>query len=148
MEGLIKIIFPEGKTTTRNSARGDEIFDPVRKYWIALTPEEWVRQHFIQFLLSKGYPLSLIAVEKKILVNQLTRRCDIVVYTREMKPFLIVECKRTDVALSDQVLQQVLRYHIPLNAPFLMITNGNFTMGFEKKIDRFLPINFFPEFPV
>ena len=147
MDGLIKIEFPKDSVSLRINNHQKEIFCGIRKSWLALTPEEWVRQHFIQFLINSGYPNALIAVEKKIsLPNHLTKRCDIVVYNRNMTPQMIIECKRMDIPLSEKVLQQVLTYHIPLQPPYLMITNGLFTMGFRKDNDRFSPINTFPSF--
>lgn len=146
MKGLIKIEFPVDCVSKRMQNNTQEIFDPVRKIWILLTPEEWVRQHFVQFLLSLGYPATLIAVEKKIELGDLYKRCDIVVYSRDMKPFMIVECKQMDVPLSQQVLDQILRYHITLQPPYLIITNGAFTMGFKKENGQFLPVNEFPAY--
>ena len=144
MKGLIKIEFPVNSVSLRMRNSIQEIFDPVRKIWILLTPEEWVRQHFLQYLLSLEYPPSLIAIEKKIEVGDLSKRCDIVVYSRDMQPFMIVECKQMDVPLSQQVLEQILRYHITLQPPYLIITNGAFTMGFKKENGHFLPVNEFP----
>lgn len=146
MKGLIKINFPDSPLNIRETPTGNEAFDPVRKIWVHLSSEEWVRQHFIQFLISKNYPASLIAVEKKIMVGTLTRRCDIVVYSRDMLPFMIIECKRMDVPLSQKVLEQVLRYHIALQPPHLIITNGAFTIGFKKENGHFVPVNEFPDF--
>lgn len=146
MKGLIKIEFPVDSVSLRMRNNIQEIFDPVRKIWILLTPEEWVRQHFVQYLLSLKYPSSLIAIEKKIEVGDLSKRCDIVVYSRDMQPFMIVECKQMDVPLSQQVLEQVLRYHITLQTPHLIITNGAFTMGFKKENGHFVPVNEFPEY--
>lgn len=148
MDPFIKIEFPEQAIKNRTAGGAQEAFDPVRKEWVLLTPEEWVRQHFLAFLLSKRYPLSLIAIEKKIMVGTLTKRCDIVVYSRNMHPFMIIECKRMDVPLSQNVLEQVLRYHIPLQPPYLVITNGSYTMGFRKKNEQFLPIDFFPAYEI
>lgn len=146
MKGLIKIDFPEDAVQVRQQNNGHEVYDPIRKVWVSLTPEEWVRQNFIQFLLSANYPSSLIAIEKKIMVGSLTKRCDIVVYSRNATPFMIVECKQMDVPLSQKVLEQVLRYHSTLQPPYLFITNGKFTLGFKKENGQFLPVNEFPLF--
>ncbi len=146
MSPFIKIDFPANAIKQRIKNEIQEVFDPVRRLWVSLTPEEWVRQHFISYLISKNYPLSLLAVEKKILVGSLTKRCDIVVYSRDMNPFMIIECKRIEVLLEQKVLEQVLRYHIPLQPPFIIITNGAYTMGFRKKNGQFLPIEYFPEY--
>ncbi|MCO6497104.1 MAG: type I restriction enzyme HsdR N-terminal domain-containing protein [Chitinophagaceae bacterium] len=148
MDGLVSIHFPEGKIQRRKSAGSEEIYDPVRKSWVVLTPEEWVRQNFIQFLLTQGYPVALMAVERQIKLGSLVKRFDIVVFSRAMIPFMIVECKRMDVALTQKVLEQALRYHISLNSEYLVITNGNHTIVFHKKNDRFEPVNSFPGYPL
>ncbi len=80
------------------------------------------------------------------MVGELTKRCDIVIYSRDMNPFMIIECKRMEVPLEQNVLEQVLRYHIPLKPPFIIITNGAYTMGFRKENGQFLPIEYFPEY--
>jgi hypothetical protein len=109
------------------------IFDPVRKRWVLLTPEEWVRQNFINYLtVSKKYPAALIAVEKEIKLGELKKRCDIVVY-KDSLPYMIVECKEMNVPLDEKVLQQAQRYNITLRVPLLVITNGSHTIAFEHK---------------
>lgn len=146
MTGHIKIEFPANKLPTRDAVNGREIFDPVRKLWVMLTPEEWVRQHFIHFLLSKNYPAALMAVEKKITLGELTKRCDIVVYSRSMKPFMIIECKKMEVALDQKVLDQIFRYNINLQPPYLIVTNGGYTIGMKKENGQFVPVDEFPEY--
>lgn len=102
-----------------------EVFDPVRRRYVALTPEEWVRQHTILLLHHRyGYPLQLMQVEGAITLNGLTKRCDIVVYGAGVRPLLIVECKREQVALTQKVLDQACRYNIVLQVPYLLLTNG------------------------
>lgn len=123
------------------------MFDVIRKKWLLLTPEEWVRQNMIQYLLLvKKYPSSLIAVEKEIKLGELKKRCDLVVYHRNSLPWMIVECKEMNVPLSEKALEQILRYHITLPADFLIITNGSFSFGFQKNDKEFLEINEFPKF--
>lgn len=146
MQGLIKITFPPEPLSTRESETGRLVFDVIRKAWIPLTPEEWVRQHFVHYLLSIGYPAALIAIEKQITMGELTKRCDIVVYSRDTRPFMIIECKQMNVLLSQEVLEQVLRYHISLQPAHLVITNGSFTIGFSKEADRFFPMTRFPDY--
>ena len=102
------------------------IFDPSRKIWLRLTPEEWVRQNFIQYLLQTMlYPRSLIAIEKEIQLGDLKKRFDILVYDNNHLPWMMIECKSMDVPLDENVLAQVLRYHIAIPVPFLVITNGS-----------------------
>ncbi|MBR3959287.1 MAG: type I restriction enzyme HsdR N-terminal domain-containing protein [Bacteroidales bacterium] len=104
---------------------GDKIFDPVRRRWVRLTPEEWVRQQTIEMLHERyGYPLELMQVEAAITLNGLTKRCDIVVYGRDVKPWMIVECKKEGVALSQKVVDQACRYNLVLKVPYLLLTNG------------------------
>ena len=90
-----------------------------------LTPEEWVRQHFIQYLIQdKGYPISLIAVEKKLLVNNLTKRTDILVFDTQGNPFIIIECKAPSISLNQHTFDQIARYDSTLNSAYLVLTNG------------------------
>lgn len=102
-----------------------EVFDIVRNRFVALTPEEWVRQHVIhQLHYELGYPLELMQVEGAITLNGMTRRCDIVVYDESVKPLVIVECKNEAVALTQKVLDQACRYNLVLQVPYLCLTNG------------------------
>lgn len=121
------------------------IFDEFRKRWVVLMPEEWVRQNFLQYLTQvKKYPASLIAVEKEIKAGDLKSRFDIVVYDGNTKPWMIVECKEMNVALDRTVLDQVLRYNINLQVPYLVITNGSYCMAFTFKNDKLTEINTLP----
>ena len=101
------------------------IFDEIRKKWIALTPEEWVRQHFIKYLvLHKGYPESLIGVEVSFKVNSLTRRADILIYNRLGNPVLIIECKAPEVKIDNKVFDQIVAYNFRFNLGYIVVTNG------------------------
>ena len=101
------------------------IFDEIRKKFVALTPEEWVRQHVVKYLLlEKKYPKSLINVEKLVKVNGLNKRYDIVVFQPNGEIFLLIECKAPEVAISQQTFDQIARYNLKLNAQYLMVTNG------------------------
>lgn len=101
------------------------IFDIIRKKYVALTPEEWVRQNFIHYLINeKNYPASLIAVEMALKVNTVTRRCDIALYNKKGKPFVIVECKAADVKISQKTFEQIAGYNIELQVDYLIVTNG------------------------
>lgn len=102
-----------------------EVFDPVRKRYVALTPEEFVRQHLIHYLItSKGVPINCISVEKAIRVNRLLRRIDLAVYTRELKIAILIECKAPEIRLSQEVFDQAFRYNLTLKAPYIAVTNG------------------------
>lgn len=103
-----------------------EVLDPVRRRWVALTPEEWVRQQTIRMLNVKyGYPLELMQVEGAITLNGLTRRCDIVVFSTDGTPMMIVECKEPNVKLTQKVCDQACRYNTVLRVPYLMLVNGH-----------------------
>ena len=117
--------FPLYEFRFKNSENKLYIFDIVRKKFVSLTPEEWVRQHTIQFLLKeKKYPQSLMNVEKQIQVNQLTKRYDIVVYRSDGSIFLAVECKAPQVKITQKIFDQIARYNMTLKAENLMVTNG------------------------
>lgn len=101
------------------------IFDVVRMKWVTLTPEEWVRQHILMYLIhEKAYPAGLIQVEANLKVHRLSRRADIVIYSQTATPLMIIECKASKVKLTQSTLDQVARYNITLKVPFLLITNG------------------------
>ena len=119
----IELNFPEFSLSIRQNSSGGEIFDIIRKQYVALTPEEWVRQHCVH-LLANTYPKELIAVEGNIKVNGMNKRFDILVYDKNLKPFLLVECKRTEVEITQKTIDQVLAYNHTLNAPNVFLTNG------------------------
>lgn len=101
------------------------IYDIIRKKYVVLTPEEWVRQHFIHYLIrERHYPAAWITVEKEIDLYGLKRRFDLVCFDRYSKPYLIVECKAPEITLSQTVFDQVFRYNLTIGAPYVAITNG------------------------
>ena len=131
---MIKIDYPAYQPKIKEQLGKEFIFDEIRKQWMMLTPEEWVRQNFLQYLIQvKKYPSSLIAVEKEIQLGELAKRFDIVVYDQNTQPWMIIECKEMEVALNEQVLNQALRYNITLNVPYIVITNGTHCFGFLGK---------------
>ncbi|WP_108867162.1 type I restriction enzyme HsdR N-terminal domain-containing protein [Aquimarina aquimarini] len=120
-----KLNFPEYRFRFKNSENKVSIFDRIRKKFIILTPEEWVRQHTVHFLIDeKKYPESLINVEKLIKFNDLNKRYDIIIFNPDGSIFLIVECKSTRIKITQEVFDQIARYNLALNAEYLMITNG------------------------
>ena len=142
---MLTIKYPDHPFKIKEEKSGHLIFDEVRKKWIVLTPEEWVRQNFIQFLLqTKKYPASVIAVEKEIRLGELRKRCDIVVY-KDHKPWMIVECKEQTIVLNDLVVEQVLRYNMSLKVAILVVTNGNATYAVQIDDNGITPINNLPE---
>ena len=118
--------FPPFSFHTKKVDNGYLIFDVVRKKYVSLTPEEWVRQHVIHYLHNcKGYPLELMQVEGSISINRLSRRFDLVVFSRNtFCPFLLVECKQHTVSINQKTFDQICRYNIVLDVPHLFITNG------------------------
>ena len=102
-----------------------QIFDPVRKKYVALTPEEWVRQHFVNYLVTtKGYPLELMANEVQIRLNHTAKRCDTVLYDRLLQPRMIVEYKAPTVEITQDVFEQIVRYNMALHVKYLVVSNG------------------------
>jgi hypothetical protein len=133
---MIKIAYPPYTPRIKREDK-ERIFDPFRKKWVSLTPEEWVRQNFLQYLVQTlHYPPALIAIEKEIKVGEMRKRFDIVVYRNEM-PFMLVECKEMNVPLSKETLYQLLRYNTNMQAGYLIITNGSYCIAFQKKEDSF-----------
>jgi len=101
------------------------IFDIIRKKYMVLTPEEWVRQHFIAFLIEeKKYPTSLIAVEKQLTINNRKKRTDVLIFNADGKPDIIVECKAPNIKINQDTFDQIAKYNLKLKANFLIITNG------------------------
>lgn len=120
-----KLNLPEYTFRTRNGEGKQMIFDSIRKKFVALTPEEWVRQNFIQFLKQeKKYPESLMAVEKQIIVNGNQRRFDLVVYRRNGQPHLIAEFKAPNVKITQETFDQVVRYNMALRVERVVVSNG------------------------
>ena len=129
------------KTKREDNVR--KILDPIRKKMLVLTPEEFVRQLLLQFLIhDKNYNENRIGVEKKVVFNKMPKRCDILVYDQNMSPYLLVECKAPEVKLSDGTFRQIARYNSPLQVPYLLITNGIETycckMNYEEKSYEFI----------
>jgi len=117
--------FPAYSFRFKNSENKVAIFDEIRKKFIIITPEEWVRQHVVQFLLQdKKYPKSHINVEKLLKINDLNKRYDVVVYNPDGSIFILVECKAHEIKISQHTFDQIARYNMTLNAEYLMVTNG------------------------
>ena len=117
--------FPSYNFRFKNSENKVSIFDTIRKKFILLTPEEWVRQHTIQFLLQeKNYPKSYLNIEKLIKINDISKRYDIVVFQPDGTIFLLIECKAPEVKITQETFDQIARYNLALKAQYLMVTNG------------------------
>ena len=140
--------FPSYNFRFKNSENKVAIFDAIRKKFIILTPEEWVRQHVVHYLLEeKKYPKSHINVEKLLKVNDLKKRYDVVVFNPDGSIFILVECKAPEIKISQHTFDQIARYNLTLKAKFLMVTNGHnhyfCQMDFENE-----KYNFLKELPV
>lgn len=128
----------------RETAGQKQIFDEIRKKYVALTPEEWVRQHFVRFLVEeKGVPAGLMAMEKSLTYNAMQRRPDIVAHDRHGQALMIVECKAPEVSIRQETFDQIAKYNAVLHVPFLVVTNGLkhycCWMDYDKQSYRFLP---------
>lgn len=139
--------FPAFRFDIKNRENKPYILDQIRKKWVLLLPEEWVRQHCISFLVeTKGYPKSMINVEKKISVNGRTKRYDIIVYQSTGQPFLLIECKAPSVNISQSSFDQIARYNLVLNSCYLMVTNGlnHYFCKMNRAAQRYV---FIPDLP-
>ncbi len=141
---LISVQYPSPDFNITTSGGKQLIWDPIRKKRIVLTPEEWVRQNFIQYLIQvKKYPSSLLSVEKQIKIGELSKRYDIVVY-QASKPWMIVECKEGKVQLNEKTLRQILNYNMTLKVPYLVLTNGAQTFGIHRTDTHWTFLNNLP----
>ena len=129
---MMHISFPDHAFRIKKEENKEWIFDEGRKKWVRLTPEEWVRQNFLQYLIQvKKVPSSLIAIEKEIQLGELKKRCDIIVYNNHF-PWMIIECKEMNVSLSQTVLEQIVRYNMAMPVEYLVISNGSFSYGWRR----------------
>ncbi len=131
---MVKVVYPDQKPRMKTADGQEFIFCLMRRRWVVLTPEEWVRQNFLLYLTEVlHYPASLIAVERQIEITGMKKRFDIVVFDTDAKPFMIVECKEMNVPLAEQVFEQAIRYNAVIGAKLLVITNGSYTRAFEQR---------------
>lgn len=133
----------------KSSEKKELIFDIVRKKYVVLTPEEWVRQHFIWFLIEeKKYPISLMTIEKKLLINHLTKRFDILIFDKNGNPFLLVECKAPTIKISQETFDQIARYNLSLDVKYLIITNGveHFVCELDHKNKKYIFLKTIPNY--
>jgi hypothetical protein len=112
------------------------ILDTIRRKFVRLTPEEWVRQNFVRYLVNEGkYPPGLIAIEVMFILNKLKRRVDILIHNRQGKPVMIVECKEPEVRIDDKVFDQIVTYNLGLKVPYIIVTNGIVHYACKLKTD-------------
>ncbi|MBL4707477.1 MAG: type I restriction enzyme HsdR N-terminal domain-containing protein [Flavobacteriales bacterium] len=122
---MIKLNLPAYKFTFQEDNKKTKIFDDIRKKFLVLTPEEWVRQNIIRFLVEdRKFPKNLIAIEKGLKLNGLQKRTDVLVYSKEGTPILMIECKAPEIKIDQKVFDQIGRYNINFKLPYLLVTNG------------------------
>ena len=143
---MVIIKYPEPAFRMKKEDNKEFIFDSLRKKWLVLTPEEWVRQNFVQYLVQvKGYQSSLIAIEKEIKLGELKKRFDILVYNANHQPWMMIECKAAEIKLDATVLEQILRYNISIPVEYMVITNGELTYAWRRSENNF---EFISEIPL
>ena len=146
---MFGISFPSYDLRARNDESGKWIFDIVRKKYVKETPEEVVRQYILRYLIEeKGYPKGLLSVEKQLTYNKMERRTDIVAYSRERNPVLLVECKAPEVKITQKVFEQIAVYNMVLQVPYLLVTNGieNYCCTVDHKSNKVDFLDGIPEF--
>ena len=122
---MYSLNLPSYNAKIRKNGSITEIYDSLRRKYVVLTPEEWVRQHFVNWLISdKEYPSSLMANEAGIKLNSLTRRCDTVVYNQQLDPLMIIEYKESKVSISQDVFDQIVSYNTVLKVQYIVVSNG------------------------
>ena len=141
--------FPSFEFKIRTINYRQEIYDPVRHKYVVLTPEEWVRQHLILYLsLIKKFPLSVMGVEKQLMLNKQPKRFDLVVFSRNGSPYLLVECKAPGVEITEKAFDQAARYNMLLKAEYFFITNGldHYTCRIDYENKQYIFIEDIPQF--
>lgn len=141
--------FPKYSFRLKSSENSLYIFDGIRKKFVALQPEEWVRQHVVHFLVfTKKYPESYINVEKQLLVNNLKKRYDVVVYNPEGDIHLLVECKAPEIKISQETFDQIARYNYTLRSNYLLVTNGleHYCCKMDFKSEKYQFLKEIPDF--
>ncbi len=144
-----KLNLPNYTFKLKNNENKTFIFDKWRKKYLVLTPEEWVRQHFVQFLIEeKKYPISLTALEKQLTINNLKKRTDIVIFSSDGTPNIIVECKAPKIKIGQDTFDQIARYNLKLNANYLIVTNGlqHYFCKLDKENETYIFLEDIPDY--
>ncbi|MBE7660469.1 type I restriction enzyme HsdR N-terminal domain-containing protein [Tenacibaculum finnmarkense] len=144
-----KLNLPTYKFRLKSNENKTFIFDNLRKKYLVLTPEEWVRQHFVQFLIEeKKYPATLIAIEKQLIINNLKKRTDIVIFSSDGTPNIIVECKAPKIKIAQDTFDQIARYNLKLNANYLIVTNGleHYFCQLDKENETYIFLRDIPDY--
>ena len=146
---MIKLNFPDYQYSIKSKENKSYIFDPIRKKWLVLNPEEWVRQNCVQFLINeKKIPIGLLQVEKKIEVFNTVKRYDLVVFNTEKKISLLVECKSPSVKITQEAFDQIARYNTVIQSEYLMLTNGldHFYYQMDFKEEKYIYLTDLPTY--
>ena len=132
---LPPLIFPSFDMKVSHDGSAARIFDPVRRSWVSLTPEEWVRQHCLNWLLQRGYPLGRCSVERRVdgRARAAAQRFDLLWRDARLEPFLLIECKSASTPINDDTLRQTAWYNLTLKAPYILLTNGR--MAFCARVE-------------
>ncbi|WP_272148599.1 type I restriction enzyme HsdR N-terminal domain-containing protein [Tenacibaculum aiptasiae] len=144
-----KLNLPSYTFKTKSNENKMLIFDNLRKKYVVLTPEEWVRQHFVEYLVKeKKYPVSLIAIEKQLTINNRKKRTDILIFNSNGKPNIIVECKAPSVKITQDTFDQIARYNLKLDANYLVITNGleHYYCSLDKENETYVFLRDIPSY--
>jgi hypothetical protein len=142
-----KLRLPEFTLTTREEEGRTLVFDPIRKKYLVLTPEEWVRQHMVGLLVHHlGYPVGRIRIEGGHVLQGMAKRTDIVVYDEQVRPFLLVECKADTVPINQKAVDQLVIYNRSLNAPYVVLTNGLVLFCFQAGPQGLMALDAIPSF--
>jgi len=146
---MVNLNLPACDFKIKNRENKLYIFDIIRKIYVVLTPEEWVRQHFVHYLIDhKKYPKSIIAIEKQLRYNNLAKRTDILIFDKAGRTDIIVECKSPSVKITQDVFDQIARYNLKLDANFLIVTNGlkHYYCKLDHQNKRYLFIDEIPQY--
>ena len=138
-----KLNLPLFKFKIKKENKNNIIFDEIRKKWVILTPEEWVRQNFLKFILNKNYPKSLVNCEKVFSINKVLKRYDIVVYNTSGDVDILVECKSHEIKINKDHFDQVMKYNLELKSKNIVVTNGlnHFIFNYNKNDKKYKQIN-------
>ena len=140
MSEEVKLIFPAISAPIKEAEGGKYIWDALRRKWLLLTPEEWVRQHVIAWLVAnKGVPALRITQEYPVNINRQHQRADVVVINEKAKPQILVECKAPEVDIDSEVVMQTIRYNSIVQAQYIVLTNGRKLFIFEHRNGQYLP---------
>ncbi len=144
-----KLNLPSYQFKIKSSENKQLIFDTIRKKYVVLTPEEWVRQNFVKYLIEeKKYPISIIAIEKQVTINTLKKRFDILIFNQDGSSKIIIECKSPKIKITQDTFDQIARYNLKLNADYLIVTNGltHFSCILDSKNEQYLFLKDIPSY--